>query len=242
LPKFASLTGNEAEEAKDWCEAHDVPESLCVECKPDLLPRAKAPPYCKKHGVPECPVDYPQVAEVKGNRQLPRYDTLAALSLRDRSENNSRCKTHERRIQFTSAAARDKAGVDDDPVTEKHMTEYLAANGEVGYDQTRVARLSSRVPGTVWWVGKQVGDPVQRGELLALVDAAEVGKAKAEFLQAFVQVGLRQKTWENYHRAAGSGAIPDRQVREAETSLSEARIRVLAAQQALTNLGLPVAD
>src|SRR5438046_6293009 len=115
------------------------------------------------------------------------------------------------------------------------MTEYLAANGEVGYDQTRVARLSSRVPGTVWLVAKQVGDRVQQGELLALVDAAEVGKVKAEFLQAFVQVKLRQKNWENYSRASSSGAVPERQLREAETALSEDRIRLVAAQQALTN-------
>src|SRR5689334_14204564 len=120
------------------------------------------------------------------------------------------------------------------------MEESVAANGEVSYDPTRVARLSSRLPGTVWQVDKQVGDPVREDEVLALVDAADVGKAKAEFLQAFAQLELRRKTYEGLSQAAATGAVPDRQVREAETTLSEARIRLRAAQQSLVNLGLPL--
>src|SRR5205807_5544810 len=46
----------------------------------------------------------------------------------------------------------------------------------------------------------------------------------------------------NHSRAAASGAMPERQLREAETAVSESRIRLLAAQQALTNLGLAVTD
>src|SRR5262249_56385738 len=115
-----------------------------------------------------------------------------------------------------------------------------AATGGGGYAQPGGARLSSRLPGTVWRVEKQVGDPVKGGEVLALVDAAEVGKAKAEFLQAFAQLDLRRKSWEGLSQAATSGAVPERQVREAETALSEARIRLRAAQQALVNLGLPL--
>jgi cobalt-zinc-cadmium efflux system membrane fusion protein len=240
IPKFSALMGNAPAEEKDWCAAHNVPESECVECNPDLLPRGKAPPYCKKHGVPECPLDYPEVAQVTGPHHLPRYDVLAALALLDRPENNSRCKLHERRIQFASAAAAEKAGVDVDVVGEAPMTEFVAANSEVNYDQTRVARLSSRVPGTVWRVDRQVGDPVKEGEVLALVDAAEVGKAKAEMLQALAQDRLRSATLEQLRPLARTGAMPERSVREAETAASEAHIRLRAAQQALVNLGLPL--
>jgi cobalt-zinc-cadmium efflux system membrane fusion protein len=240
LPRFAELVGGAAVPEKPWCEAHNVPEDECVECNPRLMPPGKAPPFCQKHGVPECPLDHPEIAQVTGRPRLPRYDVLAALALLDRPENNSKCKLHQRRIQFASAAAADKAGVEVDAVGEAPMTDFVAANGEVGYDQTRVARLSSRVPGTVWRVEKQVGDPVKADEVLALVEAAEVGKAKAEFLQAFAQLGLRRKTSESLSQAAASGAVPERQVREAETALSEARIRLRGAQQALVNLGLPV--
>jgi cobalt-zinc-cadmium efflux system membrane fusion protein len=138
-----------------------------------------------------------------------------------------------------SAAAADKAGVDVDEVGEAPMEESVAANGEIGYDPTRVARLSSRVHGTLWRVDRQVGEAVKEGEVLALVDAAEVGKAKAEFLQAVAGLESRRQACDGLSRAASSGAVPERQVREAETALSEARIRLRAAQQVLVNLGLP---
>src|SRR5690242_19676349 len=106
------------------------------------MPRGKAPPYCTKHGVPECPLDHPEIAQVQGRPRFPRYDVLAALALRDRPENNSKCKLHQRRIQFASAAAAEKAGVEVDVVGEAPMEDSVAANGEVSYDPTRVARLS----------------------------------------------------------------------------------------------------
>ena len=42
VPKFSALAGNGAAERKDWCEEHGVPESQCVECHPDLLPKAES--------------------------------------------------------------------------------------------------------------------------------------------------------------------------------------------------------
>ena len=39
LPKFSTLTGNSTAERDDWCREHGVPESQCVECDPDRLPR-----------------------------------------------------------------------------------------------------------------------------------------------------------------------------------------------------------
>jgi membrane fusion protein, heavy metal efflux system len=239
MPRLSVLRGETPAKEPDWCPEHGVPESLCVECKPELLPRHKVA-YCKVHGVAECPLDHPEIAQVKGQPQLPAYDVLAALHFLQRPENNSRCNSHERRIQFSTAAAADKAGIEIDLVQERPMAEYVEAHGDVAYDQTRVARLSARVPGTVWRVDKKVGDPVRAGEILALVDAAEVGRAKAEFLQAVAQQRLRTKNLETLRATAASGALPERTLREAETTLSESRIRVRGAQQGLVNLGLPV--
>jgi cobalt-zinc-cadmium efflux system membrane fusion protein len=242
VPRFSALAGGTPAPEAAWCEEHNVPEAECVECNPALMPKGKEPPFCKKHGVPECPLDHPEIAQVKGQPRFPRYDVQAALALLDRPENNNRCKLHARRIQFASAAAAEKAGVEVDVVGEAPVEDFIAANGEISYDQARVARLSSRLPGAVWRVEKQVGDPVRQGEVLALVDAAEVGKAKAEFLQAAAQLELRRLAYEGLTQAAASGAVPDRQVREGRTAVREAGIRVQGAQQALANLGLPLPD
>lgn len=241
VPKFSSLLGTAPEGNEDWCPPHSVPESLCVECKPELLPRGKVFGWCKKHGVHECPLCHPEVAQLTKTPSVSPADlerAQRALDFTPRPENSNLCKLQARRLQFASEEAVTKAGIEIEPAARGPMIEFVPANGEITYDQTRVARLSSRVPGTVWLVQKQVGDRVQRGEVVALVDAAEVGRVKAEFLQAFALVDVKTRILANMRTA--ETVIPARTVQEVEAALREARIRLVSAQQALTNLGLPI--
>ncbi|HJT77469.1 MAG TPA: efflux RND transporter periplasmic adaptor subunit [Gemmataceae bacterium] len=141
-------------------------------------------------------------------------------------------------VEFASAEAVEKAGIDIAPVWQTAMAEEITASGEVLFDPSLVARLSPRAAGTAWWVAKTAGDTVKVGEVLALIDAADVGKAKAEFQQALVQVRLKRQALANL--AAAQGVIPERQRRESEAAVKDAEVRLLGAEQALTNLGLPV--
>lgn len=242
LPRFSELSGA-AETPDDWCDEHNVPESLCVECNPLSYPPPPANQWCRKHGVHLCPFDHPEIAQVKGRPDVTPADferAERALALRPRPENNPLCLYYRRRIQFASHEAVLKAGIDVEPAVRSPITEYTEAAGTIRYDQTRIARLSSKADGTVWRVEKRVGDRVAQGELLALVDAAEVGRAKADLLTALAD----RRLWlQNYQRVEGlqaKGIIPGKQLLEIETALSRARTRVLQAQQALINLGLPL--
>lgn len=242
LPKFSELTGH-VPQKDDWCGEHSVPQSACVECSPDLMPRAKERGWCKLHGVPECTLCDPELAQLPETPLVTAADLDRAkrsLDFAPRPANNKVCRSHHRRIQFTAAAAADKAGVVVEPVWTAPALEYVAAPGEVGYDQTRVAHLSSRAPGSVWRVFKHLGDPVKAGDVLALVDAAEVGKAKAELLQALALLQLKSQTLASIR--SSSGAVPEVRVREAEAAAHEVEIRVGAGCQSLTNLGLPLEE
>jgi cobalt-zinc-cadmium efflux system membrane fusion protein len=243
VPKFTSLWGAPTAGKEDWCEAHGVPESACVECDPGLLPRPTAFGWCDVHGVSECPLDHPEVAQLASPRGVSAADferARRALALVERPENNRKCPLLKRRLQFVSAEARDKAGIDVRPAAVGRVVESIAANGEVTYDQTRLARLSSLVPGRLWRVDKAIGKRVKKGDLLALVEAAEVGKAKAEFLQALVQVEVRGKLADSMRPLVPGGALPAMRLQETEASLQEAQVHLAASQQALINLGLPV--
>ncbi len=243
MPRFSALTGNAPNGEDDWCSEHSVPESECVECNPSLMPRPKAHGWCKRHGVHECPLEHPEVAQTPAPAQVTAEDLARAqraLEFAERPENNSKCKAHERRIQFTSPEAVERAGIEVEPVWRAPVVEVVTANGETAYDQTRMARLSPRVPGTLVRAFKKVGDPVQAGEVVALVDAAEVGKAKSEFLQALVQVRLKTETFQRVEETYMHGASPERVYRDTAAALSEAKIRLTAAREAMTNLGLPV--
>jgi cobalt-zinc-cadmium efflux system membrane fusion protein len=246
MPTLAALTGQEQAQPADWCDEHNVPASECIECNPDLLPSDKDYGWCKEHGVHQCPLCHPEVAQPVAQLPSPPEVTSAdrervrkALALKKRPENNHLCQLYRRRIQFASAEAVKKAGVVTDVAARRRVVEGVSAPGEIRYDPTRLARLSSRLPGTVCRVTRQVGDPVKRGEILAVVDAAEVGKAKADRLQALAEADLKRKVAERLRRLSGA-AIAEAQVQEAETALRAAEIRIVSAEQALANLGLPI--
>jgi cobalt-zinc-cadmium efflux system membrane fusion protein len=238
LPSRSELFGGESVVADDWCAEHLVPETNCVECNAELFQRSKKFGFCWTHGVAECVIDHPELAQVSGEPQLPKYDTAAAIALMSRAENNSRNTMHERLIQFASAASAEKAGVDIDVVSERPMSDVISASGELAFDPRRVAHLSAKVPGTVALVVKNVGDEVRAGDVLALVDAAQVGQAKANLLQAVVQVDLRESTVKRLQGVVNSGALPGKALIEAQAAHQEAQIDVISGRQALTNLGL----
>jgi cobalt-zinc-cadmium efflux system membrane fusion protein len=243
LPKFSALAGVASAGQEDWCNEHNVPEAQCVECNPALMPKPQEYGWCKKHGVHECVLEHPDVAQTPARPQISAAHlqrAQRALELGERPENNSKCKVHQRRIQFPSAAAVEKAGIEVEPVWEAPVVECIFANGEISYDQTLTARLSTRVPGTGFRAFKQVGDRVHAGEVVALMDAAEVGRAKSELLNSLTAFRLKRGILERMQSSSAKGALPERTLLEAETALSEARIRLLSAHQAMNNLGLPV--
>lgn len=242
MPKISELTGTAMLAADDWCAEHLVPESQCIECQPDLVPKGKAFGFCQEHGVTECVIHHPELAQSKGEPQLPKYDTTRAIALLSRPENNSRNTLHTSRVQFASAESVTKAGIDVDVVGERSMTDAITANGELMFDPTRVAHLSTRVPGTVAAVFKTVGDDVAAGEILALVDASQVGQVKSQLLQAIVQLQLRKSTVERLRPIATSGAVAQKSVIEAEAGLQEAEVSLISTRQALANLGFDLPE
>jgi membrane fusion protein, heavy metal efflux system len=240
LPQASQLMGAAAAPTDDWCSEHLVPESACVECNESLLPKPKEFGFCRRHGVAECVIDHPELAQIDGAPQLPRYDTVQALARMGRPENNSHDTLHLRRVQLASAETARKSGIDVDAVRERAMTEAVTANGEVTFDPARVAHLSSRVPGTVAAVFKQVNDAVEPGEILALIDAAQVGQAKSQLLSAVVKRELKRTT---LARLRGhSISVPVSSLTEAEAAFQESEIAFISARQALVNLGLEMAD
>jgi multidrug efflux pump subunit AcrA (membrane-fusion protein) len=243
IPKFSALVGGAKTDEEAWCEDHNVPEAICIECNRSLV--APEPDYgwCAEHGVANCPYEHPDVAQLKTVPVVTADELQSAeraLALRPRQENNSHCTLHSHRIQFASLAAVGKAGVDIAIVERRPILEAVIANGEVTYDETRMAHLSSRVGGTVWRVQKEVGDEVHRGDVLAVIDAGAIGVAKSAFVKAISEMRLKQTEDARLRPLAKIGAVSDRELREAVAAYEEARINLQAAEQALINLGFQV--
>jgi cobalt-zinc-cadmium efflux system membrane fusion protein len=243
IPKFDNLFGTGQAATDDWCKEHGVPDSICVECNDKLLPRIPIV-WCKDHGVHYCPFERPEIAQINGAIQIQPEDlerARRALRLKDRPKNNDECKKILRRIQFVSPAVMNKMGINPELVTRKPVEETLTVSGELNFEQPRVSSLSVPVSGRVYEVTEKgkLGAVVKKGDVLALVDALDVGKAKAEFQQALAQVDLKAKVVERQRDLVGT-IVSEAQFQESLAALREAEIRLVGAEQALVNLGFPI--
>jgi membrane fusion protein, heavy metal efflux system len=141
-------------------------------------------------------------------------------------------------IQFKSKEAMERTGIELVPVEERPMVSELVASGVVHYDQRHIAQLSARVPGSVWRVERHLGDPVRKGDVLLVIESREVGRLKADFLNALVAHEARLEQLKILEEV--KSAVMGRQLREAKSALREARNHLHNAEQALVNLGLDV--
>ncbi|MGE3854563.1 MAG: efflux RND transporter periplasmic adaptor subunit [Planctomycetota bacterium] len=222
-----------------------MPLKDCIACNANLMPKGHDPGWCKQHGVHYCVLCHPALAQAAKpptslDLTADQIRATRALALRSRQSNNQNCQLHNRRIQFATIKDAEKIGVFAEPVWRARIEESVSGPGEINYDQTRVARISTPSGGTVFRAFKQQGDAVNKGDLLALIDSREVGEARAQFMQALIQARLQTQIVERLKSAAAQGGVAGRDLAMAERDAVEARMQLAGAQQALANLRLIV--
>ncbi len=238
------------ESGADWCREHGVPESKCTICHPEILTSGVAGDWCKEHGVPEscCTICHPEIAR-RGD--LPQDDSEMEVGLATEvpapgparaGADPATCQKHALKVQFAAKESLAKVGVRLGKAIERPMAEAIVVPAEVGYDRTRLAKVVSRVPGTARMVRKDLGDAVAAGEVLVVVDAAEVGRVKAEWLQAHAASETAAANEQRLERAVAGGFRTEVERIHASAAAREAAIRLFNARQAVLNLGLPLPD
>lgn len=238
------------ESAADWCKEHGVPESKCTVCHPEILATGVAADWCKEHGVPEscCTICHPEIARMGELAIDVSIPTVAAAVDAEPTgppkpgKDPATCQKHALKVQFASKAALDKVGVRLGQVVERPMAEAVAVPAHVDYDRRHFARVASRVAGSARYVGRDLGERVAVGDILALIDAAEVGKAKAELLQTAAAAEVATANEKRLERAVAEGFGKDVDRIQASAVAREAAIRLFHAQQAVLNLGLPLPE
>lgn len=226
-----------------WCESHSVAEDDCIVCQPGLIEAPTELEWCSTHGVFGCVLDRPSLAETRS--PVTVSDELSrragnALALRPRRENNSLSQVPGTRIQFASIDAMEQAGVEVEPVLRQPVVESISAPAEVRYDATRTVIVSPPADGIVRKVLVEVGDQVEPGDVLAVVDSEKVGRQKAELTAALAEEDVRQTEFKRIEQAANSGAVPKQRLLEVRGQLRQAEVAVSRAARALENFGMTV--
>jgi cobalt-zinc-cadmium efflux system membrane fusion protein len=207
------------------CAAHDLPAAFCPECRAGAVARNAVElvddGWCDAHGQPEATC--PECAGAQTSEARACRKDLPMVHLKGPDV--------ARTIGIRTATA----------IEEEH-THRLDANAEAAYDANRFAEVSPRVGGFIREVRVDLGQLVRRGEVLCVVDSAEVSSAKARYLAAHAADELARVNAQRLETLARKGAVPGKSELEARTALNQARAELMNAEQGLRNLGFSDED
>lgn len=124
------------------------------------------------------------------------------------------------------------------PVGGGTIVRNLIVPGTITPAANRIARIPSRVAGTVAELRKQLGDRVAKDEVVAVLDSREVADAKGEFMTAQVNADLQQTNFERAQSLWDKRVSSESAFLQARATRSEIQVRLNLARQKLSALGL----
>ncbi len=240
----------------DWCAEHRVPESQCTKCHPNLVAAFKAKSdWCNEHGVPEShcyachpalkfPQEQQYLDQMKKNEVKPSSDEVDSarpskpkLATSLYRQNALQCATDQAVIQLASTQAAERVGLTIEPVSESRAAELIAATGEVEFDPTASAAVTSLVSGTLlkWLVN--VGETVTRGQALAYLESLDGAALRAEFTDTRAQQEQAEAEFERQKKLYESQLISQRDYQDAQAMLTRTQAAYDRASGALKAIG-----
>jgi cobalt-zinc-cadmium efflux system membrane fusion protein len=136
------------------------------------------------------------------------------------------------------AEAQKRAGVVVEPVARHALDTVLTTSGELEANTDREAHVSPRVAGRAVRVLRTVGDRVGAGEVLAVLESLELGKAEASYLDALARLALAQSTLERQRQLYANDLNAKKEVQAAEHQVRAAQIDRDRDRNQLLLLGL----
>jgi cobalt-zinc-cadmium efflux system membrane fusion protein len=109
--------------------------------------------------------------------------------------------------------------------------------GELKVNESRYAEVGTPITSRIVSVLASPGQVVRKGQGLATLQSVDIGKARAESINAQTRLDLAKKTFERKRSLAAENIVPAREVQEAEASVATAEAEVRAARAGLGALG-----
>ncbi|MCP4618069.1 MAG: efflux RND transporter periplasmic adaptor subunit [Bradyrhizobium sp.] len=118
------------------------------------------------------------------------------------------------------------------------LRRHFLAPGSLIPDADHIARVSVRVLATVAELRKKLGDSVEQGEIVAVIESRDVAEAKSEYLAARVTNDLRQTLFNRQKVLVETRAVSENEFLRTQLAATEAQIKLDSSRQKLFALGL----
>lgn len=125
-----------------------------------------------------------------------------------------------------------------EPVEVRRVSVVLSTTGRVDFDQDHLAHVSPRISGRIHEVLARLGQYVEAGDALAVIDSIELGQVKSAFLQAKAQLNLARRTLEREEGLLTDRISSEQAVLEVRARYEQALANFQAARQRLALIGL----
>lgn len=143
----------------------------------------------------------------------------------------------EGRVKIPAALAA-SSGVKTEVAGPATLQQFRELPAQIRLNEDQVAHAVSRFKGQVTAVHKKLGDQVQAGEVLAVLDSRELADAKAEFIEALHKLELAQAVFSREEGLWKKKISPEQDYLLIKHQLEEAEIAKQTARQKLLALGL----
>jgi membrane fusion protein, heavy metal efflux system len=130
------------------------------------------------------------------------------------------------------------AGIETDQAKAGTLSRRRFVPGQVTPSSDRIARVAVRLLGTVVELRKRLGDPVEKNEVVAIIESREVADAKSEYLATRLTDELQQTLFARATSLWQGKVVTENDYLRARTTAQDARVKFDSARQKLFTLGL----
>ncbi|MCA9631190.1 MAG: efflux RND transporter periplasmic adaptor subunit [Myxococcales bacterium] len=233
-----------------WCKEHGRYEDRCWECHPEL--RDPKRPYCEEHGLyeDECflcdPSRAAAPAEGGETAEEPRSTELFCKEHQVPEHECGICQPDlagtlpvggSLLIRMASDRSGDLAGLATARPIREDATTSISMLGEVRFNGNRLAKVTPLSGGVLAKVDADLGETVEEGEVLAIVQAPGVAEARAAYLSAGADLELRRSAAKRQRGLFEDKIGSRREMEEAEAAYRRAQVATRLARQQILNLG-----
>src|SRR5262245_21272967 len=130
------------------------------------------------------------------------------------------------------------AGIEVKPAQEGNLTRRRFVPGSIVPAGDRIGRVAVRLLGTVAELRKRLGDPVERNEVVAVIESREVADAKSEYLATRVTHELQQTLFARATSLWQGKVVTENDYLRARATAQDAQVKFDTARQKPFTLGL----
>ncbi|GMV49298.1 efflux RND transporter periplasmic adaptor subunit [Nitrospirales bacterium NOB] len=118
----------------------------------------------------------------------------------------------------------------------------LTLSARVTYAEDGFSRISSPLEGPVLDVRVKLGQTVKAGDILMVIDAADIAKAYAAYVEEISELGLAERNYELTKDLYDAQAMSRKDLEHAENDLNRERAEFKQAKERLLSLRVPAEE